>query len=614
MTESGDDNLFGLAEDFINQTAEHLFLTGKAGTGKTTFLRHIYETTHKRTVIAAPTGVAAINAGGVTLHSLFQLPLEPYIPGYSLSSIKKNFYRFSQPKLNLLRQLELLIIDEVSMLRADILDAVDTTLRSVRRNSQPFGGVQMLYIGDLFQLPPVAKEDEWNLLKEHYASTFFFEAHAIKQIRPVYLELKTVYRQGDPEFVNLLNNIRNNTIVPEQLLHLDKLYNPRFKPQTEDNYIILTTHNYKADRINESKLAELKTVSSVLPGKKDGDFPDYALPTELMLELKVGAQVMFIRNDTEEEPRRYYNGKIGIVSKIEEEALYVSVPGQDKAILVGKETWENKRFALNKENGEIEDELLGSFTQYPLKLAWAVTIHKSQGLTFDKAIIDCGAAFAAGQTYVALSRCTTLEGIVLYSRIHPGCIMTDSRALEFSQNEKEQKELLALFREGRRKYQVERLLLYFNWKPVSAIVRNIEKLLDDKDGVEYIPAKKLLPSFYLKLKELDDVAGKFHHQLLRICKDEPTEGDLALLKERCGKAVMYFHKELVNHLLIPLQNFISEFKGTKKAKTFQKKMIETEDSLIRFIEDLKRVRYNNIPLTEKLELIIPKRKEIFKKK
>ncbi|MDR2087279.1 MAG: AAA family ATPase, partial [Dysgonamonadaceae bacterium] len=454
ITPDKNNRFFQLAEDFINQTSEHLFLTGKAGTGKTTFLKHISKYTHKKTIVTAPTGVAAVNAGGTTLHSLFQLPLEPYIPGAS-QTFKKNLFRFSKQKLEMLRQLELLIIDEVSMLRADTLDAIDDFLRYIRRNQyQPFGGVQVLYIGDMFQLPPVAQKDEWELLKTHYQSTFFFHAKVIEKTKPVYVELKKVYRQKDASFVNLLNRIRNNNTTPEDFQTLNERYNPYFNPPETENYIILTTHNYKADNINNRKLAELPAQEHLFSGETHGDFPDYSLPTDKQLRLKKGAQVMFLKNDTE-EPRRYYNGKIATISRIDSDQIYVYIADTNTEILIKRETWENKRYYLDKESGEIKEELLGSFSQYPIRLAWAITIHKSQGLTFEKAIIDTGNSFAAGQTYVALSRCISLDGIVLFSKIHPNSILTDNYALEFSRSEKAEQELDKIFQAGKRKFWAE---------------------------------------------------------------------------------------------------------------------------------------------------------------
>jgi hypothetical protein len=606
---SPDENnsIFQLAADFINQTSEHLFLTGKAGTGKTTFLKYIKKHTHKSVIVAAPTGVAAINAGGATLHSLFQLPFEPFIPGYS-SAVKKNFYRFSKQKLDMLKQLELLIIDEVSMLRADVLDCIDETLRRIRRNSRPFGGIQILYIGDMFQLPPVAKEDEWELLKPHYASTFFFHAKVIGQTNPVYLELKKVYRQGDPLFVSLLNRIRNNVATPEDLQELNKRYNPQFVPDEDENYIILTTHNYRADNINNRKLAALPSEERVFSGNVQGEFPEFALPTDMELHLKTGAQIMFIRNDTE---GRYYNGKIAGISRIVADQIYVYIPEKNEEILVQKETWENMHYSLNKETGEIEGEVSGTFSQYPLRLAWAITIHKSQGLTFEKAIIDAGASFAAGQTYVALSRCTSLDGIVFYSRIHPNCIMTDDHAIQFSQTEKAEEELQRIFRQGKKKFWAERLLMYFDWKPVYQLLHDFERLLEEKTTDEYGPAKLLLPKLKLNVRALEDTTIKFQNQLRQIIQQESTDNDISLLKERCQKAIVYFHEQFIVQILIPFQQFIVNFKANKKAKTFYKNIIGIEEDMILFLENMRKVRYNNIPLAEDTEIKIPSRKNLF---
>lgn len=612
ITIEPDENntVFRLATDFVNETSEHIFLTGKAGTGKTTFLRHIRNNTHKQTIVAAPTGVAAVNAGGVTLHSLFQLPFEPYVPGHSVAAPKKHFFRFSKQKLDMLKHLELLIIDEVSMLRADTLDSIDASLRSIRRNPEPFGGVQVLYIGDMFQLPPVAKEEEWSLLKEHYLSTFFFHAQVIQRRKPVYLELKTVYRQGDPHFVELLNRIRNNRALQADIETLNARYNPRFSPTEEEKYITLTTHNYKADQINSRKLAELGGAEQQFAGKKEGDFPDYSLPTDMDLKLKVGAQVMFLRNDTE-EPRRYYNGKIASVSRIVSDQVYVKIPETGEEIAVKKETWENNRYFLDKESGEIREEQLGSFTQIPLRLAWAVTIHKSQGLTFERAILDAGSSFAAGQTYVALSRCTSLEGIVLYSKIRPGCIMTDPYAIEFSRKEEAEEELAHQLNQGKRAFWADRLLQYFEWKPMHAVLKEIDKLLQDKEGKEYQPAKQLLIDFRIKVRELERTTIRFQEQLTRIIRETSEGEELPIVRERCRKAVKYFTDELISGILIPLQSYISGFKRTAKNRTFYKNIGLIEEDLILFMEKMGKVRYNNVALAEDLELFIPRRKELF---
>ena len=604
MNPDENNAIFRLAADFINQTSEHIFLTGKAGTGKTTFLKYIHKNTFKNVIVAAPTGVAAINAGGVTLHSLFQLPFEPYLPGVS-NPLKKTFYRFSKQKIDMLNQLELLIIDEVSMLRADVLDCIDEILRRIRRDSRPFGGIQILYIGDMFQLPPVAKDDEWELLKSYYESTFFFHSRVIRKTEPVYIELKTVYRQGDPVFIDLLNRIRNNIATQDDLNELNKRYNPSFTPKDEEKYIILTTHNYRSDTINNRKLDELTTEKRTFTGHIEGDFPDYALPTDIDLHLKAGAQVMFIRNDAD---GRFFNGKIATISRIDADQIYVYLPDINEEIWVQKEEWENMRYSLNKESGKIEDEKLGSFVQYPLRLAWAITIHKSQGLTFEKAIIDAGASFAAGQTYVALSRCTSLDGIVLHSKIRQNCILTDDHAIQFSQTEKNENELLRIFGTGRKKFWTERLMLYFDWLPMYNLLNKFDKLMEEKTAKEYDSAKLLFAGFKKKIVEWEETTQKFQQQLMQIVRQETTEEEIiSSLKDRCQKALVYFHEQFVADILIPLQKLITGLKSNKKNRTFLKNLIGFEEDMILFLENRRKVRYNNIPLAENLELKVPRR-------
>jgi len=608
MKPDENNSIFELATGFINETSEHVFLTGKAGTGKTTFLRHIRNNTHKRSLVAAPTGVAAINAGGITLHSLFQLPFEPYIPGFSPNSSQKKRFQFSKSKLDLLRQFELLIIDEVSMLRADTLDAIDDTLRGIRRNPKPFGGVQMLYIGDMFQLPPVAKNDEWNLLKNYYASTFFFHSKAFEKTKPVYLELKKVYRQSDKQFVDLLNNVRNNCLTPSDIDVLNSRFHHNFLPSKEEKYITLTTHNYKADQINNRELANLSGKEYVFQGEITGDFPDYSLPTDMQLRLKENAQIMFIKNDPD---GCYYNGRIATVSRILDGQIYVYLPEKNTEIIVQKETWKNIKYTLDKETAQILEDELGTFTQYPLALAWAVTVHKSQGLTFDKAIIDIGASFAAGQAYVALSRCTSLEGIILHSKIHSNCIFTDEYAINFSKTEKDETELQYLFNEGKQKFWAERLLMYFEWKEMYQILREFEKLLDDKTSDEFYAAQSILNNIKSKVRELENTSLKFQQQLSRLIEQERKTSDITALKERSQKAVTYFHENINEHILKPLQYYIQHFPHPKKAKTFYKNIISIEEDIKLFMENMKRVRYNNIPLADDLNLVISDRKDVF---
>lgn len=417
-----------IAAKFVNYTSKHVFLTGKAGTGKTTFLRKLIKLTHKKALIVAPTGIAAINASGVTIHSLFQLPFGSFFPDAAGGLINENInFNFNTPKtlvkhLNMqgnkrrmLQELELLVIDEVSMLRADMLDAIDFALRYVRRNRNlPFGGVQLLFIGDLHQLPPVVKNDEWRIMAKFYKSIYFFDALALQDNPPVYIELDKIYRQDDSVFIDLLNNLRNNKITTEDTALLRQHFKQDFKPAADENYITLTTHNNKADSINRERLAQLKSKSYFFEAKIQGEFNEYAYPNDKSLELKVGAQVMFIKNDMTAE-KRYYNGKIGVVHHIEKDIIEIELPEDRTVIEISRYTWENVKYKLDEASNEIKENVAGSFIQYPIKLAWAITVHKSQGLTFDKAIIDVGDAFAPGQAYVALSRLRSLKGLVLTS-------------------------------------------------------------------------------------------------------------------------------------------------------------------------------------------------------
>ncbi|HET7897380.1 MAG TPA: helicase, partial [Flavisolibacter sp.] len=426
-------------------------------------------------VIVAPTGVAAINAGGVTMHSFFQLPFGPFVPAslnnYSSSgqatdkhSLFKNIF-FTGSKRELLQELELLIIDEVSMVRCDMLDAMDTILRHFRRQyNVPFGGVQVLYIGDMFQLPPVIPQQEWSILQEYYNSPFFFDAQVLKESPPLYIELKKIYRQNEQHFIDILNRVRNNEPQREDLEELNGRYIPAFNPPPGEKYITLTTHNRKADVINEAELKKLPGKLYTFTAEISGEFSDKALPTEFNLQLKEGAQVMFIKNDSGTE-RRYYNGKLATVKKISGEEITVSFNDGDD-VKLEKEEWKNIRYNYDKEKNDIEEEELGSFKQYPVRLAWAITIHKSQGLTFEKAVIDAGASFAAGQVYVALSRCTSLEGLVLHSRIFANAISTDRRVLEFASREEDDEALQALLREEKEKFQAEMMVKTFNWSKV----------------------------------------------------------------------------------------------------------------------------------------------------
>ena len=420
------------AWEFVEHTGRSIFLTGKAGTGKTTFLKTVVERSSKRSIVVAPTGVAAINAGGMTIHSFFQLPFAPFVPGAKIESK----FDFGKEKRKLIASLDLVIIDEISMVRSDLLDAIDSVLRRFRDRNKPFGGVQLLMIGDLQQLTPVVTPEDEKMLAPYYDTPYFFGSKALAQIDYVTIQLEKVYRQQDDTFLMLLNHIREGHPTEGDLQLLNSRCQPAFIPKPEEGYIRLTTHNQMANHYNESELQKLPGRAYQYQAKIEGTFPDYSYPTAETLTLKVGAQVMFVKNDPSGE-HRYYNGRIGHVTLAEDNRLQVYCPGDSEAIEVEPLEWENARYTLNPETREIESEVLGKFSQLPLRLAWAITIHKSQGLTFERAIIDASLSFAPGQVYVALSRCKTLEGMVLASRIPPQAIINDERVDNYIDHQQE---------------------------------------------------------------------------------------------------------------------------------------------------------------------------------
>ncbi len=426
------NNELRTAWDFVEHTGRSIFLTGKAGTGKTTFLKAVVEQSSKRSIVVAPTGVAAINAGGMTIHSFFQLPFSPFVPGAKIESR----FDFGKEKRKIISSLDLLIIDEISMVRSDLLDAIDSVLRRFRDRYKPFGGVQLLMIGDLQQLTPVVTPNDERMLAPYYDTPYFFGSKALAQIEYVTIQLEKVYRQQDDTFLTLLNHIREGHPTADDLALLNARYQPAFVPQPNEGYIRLTTHNQMANNYNESELKKLSGRACVYRAKIEGTFPDYSYPTAETLVLKEGAQVMFVKNDPSGE-HRYYNGRIGHVTLAEDNRLEVYCPGDAEAIEVEPLEWENARYTLNDQTREIETEVLGKFSQLPLRLAWAITIHKSQGLTFERAIIDASLSFAPGQVYVALSRCKTLEGMALASQIPPQAIISDERVDSYISHQEE---------------------------------------------------------------------------------------------------------------------------------------------------------------------------------
>lgn len=568
---------FQLAYNFVNNTNCSLYLTGKAGTGKTTFLKYVKNNCSKNLVIVAPTGVAAINAGGVTMHSFFQLPFGPYLPdvktGFGMNEgvVDKNAL-FKNLKLNstkrkLIAELQLLIIDEVSMLRSDTLDSIDTILKVFRKSYKPFGGVQVLFIGDLYQLPPVVKDSEKELLDRYYNSPFFFDAKVLEQTPLVYIELKKIYRQNEQSFIDLLNKLRHNQLEEEDFRLLNKRYDPGFAGK-DKNYITLTTHNHKADVINTEELKKLPSKLHTFKGALKGDFGDKQLPTELMLQLKEGAQVMFVKNDSSPE-KKYYNGKIVVISKIQEDEIYVTFPEAGDEYLVKQESWENINYTLNKDTNGIDEKVVGEFIQYPLRLAWAITIHKSQGLTFEKAIIDAGSSFAPGQVYVALSRCTSLDGVVLHSRITEHALHTEDRIARFTMNESNENILLQQLQHEQFKYQTERMIAMFQWQRVLDAIYELEEatLLNQHIPVE-LNANELMKTLVHKTREHKQVADKFIYQLDSILNEIAFSRDTSKLKERVRKGIGYFVNALYNDIFLPLSDYLKKINGKSKLKKY----------------------------------------------
>ena len=453
-----------LADQYVRFTHKNIFLTGKAGTGKTTFLKKIKVTSPKRVVVVAPTGVAAINAGGVTIHSFFQLSFGPNIP--TQNGVERPFdKKISTEKIKAIKAIDLLVIDEISMVRADILDAIDEVLRRFRNRNLPFGGVQLLMIGDLHQLSPVIKDDEWAMLRPYYPSVYFFESKALAQSQFLTIELTHIFRQADEVFIGLLNKVRDKKLDAESVKLLNTRYIPNFQYPEGEKYITLTSHNHAALTINKAKMKELAGKTHTYIADIEDDFPESMYPNELNLELKVGAQIMFVKNDIEKE-KRYFNGKLGEISDIEDDLIYVKCPHEKDPIIVSRVTWENIKYVLD-DSKTLQEHIIGSFTQYPIKAAWAITIHKSQGLTFDRAIIDAASSFAHGQVYVALSRCKTFEGLVLSKPISPESVKSDSTILTFNQEAEKQDLSEAALNEAKKRTQSDWIMDLFDFKGIK---------------------------------------------------------------------------------------------------------------------------------------------------
>ena len=559
-----------LAWQLVERTGVNVFLTGKAGTGKTTFLRRLRERSPKRMVVVAPTGVAAINAGGVTIHSFFQFPLAPYIPGGAFRA-KDEKFRFSKEKKNIIRTLDLLVIDEISMVRADLLDQIDAVLRLHRDRHRPFGGVQLLMIGDLSQLAPVVKESEWALLREYYRTPYFFGSLALQQTQHVTIELSHVYRQTDRTFINILNEVRENRLTPASLARLNERVVLNESEESVDGVIRLTTHNATANRYNEERMDGLKGIRFSFKAKVIGNFPESSYPAEETLVLKEGCQVMFLKNDS--QGSRYYNGKLGVITSVDASKICVRGIEDDNIVEVEPEVWTNARYVIDKETKEIREEIEGEFRQYPLRLAWAITIHKSQGLTFDRAVLDVNAAFAAGQVYVALSRCRSLEGLVLTAPLNTASVRTDMVVTDYMNTELEQAQQTANRLDAlERDYYHSMLAELFDFRPLEWDFHRMLRLLDEHLYKVYSQLLKRYKQADEKFaREITTVSGTFYRQYTELVMQSEDYAADTHLAERIHKAATYFVERLET-LLKPL---LSDTQVDSDNQEIKERIVET---------------------------------------
>ena len=578
----------------VNQTNRNIFLTGKAGTGKTTLLHKIINTCYKNTVVVAPTGIAALNAGGVTIHSMFQLPFASFLPTLSNPPIVNEFLRFEnrfslrkhfqmhKNKQQVIRNMELLIVDEVSMLRADVLDAMDYMLQFIRKDKRPFGGVQVLFIGDLLQLPPVVKQEEWEVLKHYYKGMFFFQSEVITQNPLLYVELETIYRQTDKLFISILNHLRENQLTSEDIKQLEKYVQPDFPKKHLKDYITLTTHNAKADAMNQREMSKLS--SPLFSYKADivDDFPEYLYPIEKVIQLKEGARVMFIKNDISGE-HLFFNGKMGTVVSLSEGEITVKLDG-GRVINVERYEWENVRYKLNETTKDIEEERLGSFTQYPLRLAWAITIHKSQGLTFEKAILDLASVFASGQAYVAFSRLRSLDGLILLSSVSANGINNNGEVIGYAENKASEKEVQTACYTGKTEFLQENILNTFQWNTLLE-----EWVLHRNSYSGEIGNKNLYKDWasqqLVRVQELVTVSEKFIKQLKTLFNNAT---DVQHIFERVAKGITYF-TPLLEQLWYEVLLVEGKIANQKKVKQFFTELKELDNSLSETLKKLFRL-------------------------
>lgn len=555
-----------LAWRLVENTGANVFITGKAGTGKTTFLKRLKDESCKNIAVLAPTGIAALNAGGMTIHSFFQLSFSPFVPGIGQAGGNSRFSKYSKQKIKLLRSIDTIVIDEISMVRADVLDAIDDKLRRYRHSALPMGGVQLVMIGDLQQLPPVVREEEWRLLGEHYPSPYFFDSQLLRNTPFETIELTKVYRQKDRDFIDILNAIRENRVDRTVLGKLNDRYIPGFNPKDEDRYIRLMTHNHQAQRVNEQHMDALKAKKHIFKAKIEGDFPELNYPAEAELTLKQGAQVMFLKNDSQEH--RYYNGTIGRIKSISDDGKITVVLDDDSApIEVQTETWENMAYTVDEKSKEMTEKVVGRFTQIPLRAAWAITIHKSQGLTFDKAIINASAAFAHGQTYVALSRCRSLKGLVLESPLPHSSIISDHTVARFEQD-CSSKEADVERVEGLQSEFTIRLDLEI---PDLSGLRNALDTLHRSIQLSHASAFPKVTAEYGDMlagpfSELYDVSLRFQQQLMRMAsQNSPAEAIYGRLKA----ASEYFIGRLD-----PIVDFLRSIPQEVDSKEARRKFVE----------------------------------------
>lgn len=542
--------------EFIEYTNQSIFLTGKAGTGKTTLLKRIKKESSKKMAIVAPTGVAAMNAKGTTINSFFQLPPGSFFPGdIALHNLQAGFVSiqsavndvsFNNDKIKLFNELELLVIDEVSMVRCDVVDMIDALLRSVRKNNNPFGGLQLLLIGDLYQLPPVTKREDWAFLSRAYPSPYFFDSLVIRKNPVLQIELTKVFRQTEETFIKILNDIRSNQINDESLALLNQRFDPTFKAEGDINPIIITSHNAEANLINKQKLDELDGEAYTFDAEISGEFKELGMQAEQQLALKVGAQIMFIKNDTGEE-RKFYNGKIGKIKSIAAEEIYVSFPDEEDLLLT-RSSWQSFEYKIDDEE-QVSQNQVGEFLQYPIKLAWAVTIHKSQGLTFDHAIIDAGKSFISGQVYVALSRVRTLNGLVLKSKINKDSLRSNKEVIAYMQP-LEIEQLAQLMEKSQEQFILQMVLNHFSFHPIS----NALNLMDNDAELN----KANIPLLKMQLKEiiaavdlLNSMVEKFKAQV-KLLNQQDGFAAQQTLQDRIVAANAYFAKELNFKVLNPI--------------------------------------------------------------